>query len=73
MTDSLNYEGLSTKSNSTLLTEIQQSLQAIYSPNGEEIDFSSSSPDGQFSNLLATIGTVHRELLTSVYLSLIHI
>lgn len=67
MTDSLNYNGLSTKSNSTLLTEIQQSLQDIYSPNGEEIDFSSSSPDGQFSNLLATIGTVHRELLTSVY------
>ena len=67
MTDSLNYDGLSTKSNTTLVTEIQQALQDIYSPNGEEIDFSSSSPDGQFSELLATIGTVHRELLTSVY------
>lgn len=67
MTDSLNYNGLSTKSFSTLLEEMQQSLQDIYSPNGEEIDFSSSSPDGQFSNLLATIGSVHRELLTSIY------
>lgn len=67
MTDSLNYDGLSLKSNSTLLAEIQQNLQDIYSPNGEQIDFSSASPDGQFSNLLATIGTVHRELLASVY------
>lgn len=67
MTDSLNYDGLSLKSNSVLLSEIQQSLQNLYSPNGEEIDFSPSSPDGQFSNLLATIGTTHRELLASVY------
>lgn len=67
MTDSLNYNGLSLKSNSTLLSEIQQSLQDIYSPNGEQIDFSSASPDGQFSNLLATIGTTHRELLASIY------
>lgn len=67
MTDSLNYDGLSLKSNSALLTEIQSDLQAIYSPSGEEIDFSSSSPDGQFSQLLATIGTTHRELLASIY------
>lgn len=67
MSDSLNYDGLSTKTNTELLSEIQQSLQNIYSPNGEEINFSSASPDGQFSELLAEIGTVHRELLTSVY------
>lgn len=67
MPDSLTYNGLSTKTNTELLTEIQQALQTIYSPNGEEINFSSASPDGQFSELLATIGTVHRELLTSVY------
>lgn len=67
MTDSLNFDGLSLKSSSTLLSEIQTSLQEIYSPNGEEIDFSSSSPDGQFSNLLATIGTTHRELLAGIY------
>lgn len=67
MTDSLNYNGLTTKTNPELVTEIQQALQDIYSPNGEEINFSSASPDGQFSELLAQIGTVHRELLTSVY------
>lgn len=67
MTDTLNYNGLSTKTNTDLLAEIQQALQDIYSPNGEVIDFSSSSPDGQFSELLAEIGTVHRELLTAVY------
>lgn len=67
MADELNYDGLTTKTNTELVDEIQQALQAIYSPNGEAIDFSSASPDGQFSQLLATIGTVHRELLTSVY------
>lgn len=67
MADELTYKGLSTKTNTELLAEIQQRLQEIYSPNGEAIDFSSASPDGQFSQLLATIGTVHRELLTSVY------
>lgn len=65
--DELTYSGLSTKTNTELVNEIQQALQDIYSPNGEAIDFSSASPDGQFSQLLATIGTVHRELLTSVY------
>lgn len=67
MSDSLNYDGMSTKTNTQLVTEIQEALQRIYSPNGEEINFSSASPDGQFSELLAEIGTVHRELLTSVY------
>lgn len=67
MTDSLNYNGLTTKTNTELVTEIQQELQNIYSPNGEEINFTSASPDGQFTELLAEIGTVHRELLTSVY------
>ena len=67
MSDSLNYDGLSVKTNPELVAEIQQSLQDIYSPNGEQINFSSASPDGQFSELLAEIGTIHRELLTSVY------
>ena len=65
--DVLNYDGLTTKTNTELTQEIQDFLQATYSPNGEPIDFSSASPDGQFSELLAYIGTVHRELLTSIY------
>lgn len=67
MTDSLTYQGLSVKDNATLLNEIQTFLQENYSPNGEPIDFSSASPDGQFTNILATIGTTHRELLTQIY------
>lgn len=67
MADELTYNGLSTKSNTELLNEIQTDLQAIYSPSGEAIDFSSASPDGQFSEILANIGTVHRELLTAIY------
>lgn len=67
MADELTYSGLSTKTYNELLDEIQQNLQAIYSPNGEAIDFSSASPDGQFTEILANIGTVHRELLTAIY------
>lgn len=67
MTDSLNYDGLSVKSNSTLVQELKDFFQQNYSPNGEQIDFSPASPDGQLVNILATIGTTHRELLTQVY------
>lgn len=67
MTDSLTHQGLSVKDNATLLSEIQNFIQENYSPNGEPIDFSSASPDGQFTNILATIGTIHRELLTQIY------
>ncbi|MBR4973851.1 MAG: hypothetical protein IKY45_05260 [Clostridia bacterium] len=67
MADELTYNGLSTKTNIELLEEIQTFLQTNYSPNGETIDFSSGSPDGQFSEILANIGTVHRELLTAIY------
>jgi uncharacterized phage protein gp47/JayE len=67
MADELTYSGLSTKTNTELLEEIRTFLQENYSPNGEAIDFSSGSPDGQFSEILANIGTVHRELLTALY------
>lgn len=67
MPDELTYSGLQTKSNTELLSEIQQNLQTLYSPNGEAIDFSSASPDGQFTQVLANIGTIHRELLKSIY------
>lgn len=67
MADELTYSGISTKTNTELLEEIQTFLQENYSPNGEAIDFSSGSPDGQFSEILANIGTVHRELLTAIY------
>lgn len=67
MTDSLNFNGLTVKTNNQLLTEIRETIQEIYSPTGEPINFSSSSPDGQFTQILANIGTVHRELLSGIY------
>ena len=65
--DLLSFDGLQTKDYNTLLSEIQTFLQTNYSPNGEEISFASNSPDGQFTEILASIGTAIRELLASVY------
>lgn len=68
--DKLDYTGLKTKDYNTLLSDIQEEIQRIYAPNGEQINFESSSPDGQVSNSCANMGTVARELLTEVYNSL---
>lgn len=65
--DLLNYTGLQTKDFNVLLSDIQTAIQNIYSLNGEQINFESSSPDGQFTNVLAELGTVIRELLTEIY------
>lgn len=65
--DFLGYSGLETKDYNTLLSEIQTFLQENYSPNGEEISFESNTPDGQFTQILANIGTSVRELLATVY------
>ena len=65
--DFLGYDGLQTKDYNVLLEEIQDFLQENYSPNGEEISFDSNTPDGQFTEILANIGTSVRELLSSVY------
>lgn len=65
--DIIDFNGLQTKDFNTLLSDIQTSIQNIYAPNGEEINFTSSSPDGQITNILAEIGTVAREILTETY------
>lgn len=65
--DIIDYNGLQVKDFNTLLSDIQTSIQNIYAPNGEQINFESSSPDGQITNVLAEIGTVSRELLTETY------
>ena len=65
--DLLNENGLQTKDNNTLLTEIQTNLQSIYSPSGEPINFDSNTPDGQFTEILSTLGTVVRELITETF------
>lgn len=68
--DILDFNGLQTKDFNTLLDDIQTNIQNIYAPNGEQINFDSSSPDGQITNVLAEIGTVCRELLTEIYNSM---
>lgn len=65
--DVLDYTGLQLKDNSTLLSEIQTSWQNIYSPSGEPINFTSASPDGNITEILAEMGTAVRELITEVY------
>lgn len=65
--DNLGFDGLQTKDYNVLLSDIQNSLQTIYSPNGEEISFDSNTPDGQFTEILANIGATVRELLSTVY------
>lgn len=65
--DNLGFDGLQTKDYNTLLSDVQNALQTIYSPNGEEISFDSNTPDGQFTEILANIGATVRELLSTVY------
>lgn len=65
--DILNFQGLQLKDFNHLLDEIKTNLQNIYAPDGEEINFESASPDGQFVNILSEMGTVVREIATEVY------
>lgn len=67
MADELNYNGLTTSTFDELLTQVQDGLSNMYGQDGQEIDFDTNSPDGQFSNLLATMGQVVRELATLVF------
>ena len=65
--DKLDYSGLKTKDYNTLLEEIQTNISNIYSPSGEEINFDSSSPDGQFTNILSEMGVIVRDIITETY------
>lgn len=65
--DKLDYSGLQTKDYNTLLDELQTNFSNIYSPSGEEINFDSSSPDGQITNILTEMGVVIRDIVTETY------
>jgi copper chaperone CopZ len=67
MVDTLNANGLSVDNYNTLLSNIQSDMNAIYAQDGDNINFDSSTPDGQFVNILAQIGTDVRELDQEVY------
>lgn len=67
MADELNENGLSLDSYNTLLANIQNAMNTIYAPDGDNINFGSETPDGQFTNILAQIGTDNRNLAQEVY------
>lgn len=67
MADTLDNNGLSVDNYNTLLNNIQTQMNTIYAPDGDNINFDSSTPDGQFTNILAQIGTDVRELTQEVY------
>ena len=67
MADFINETGLTVSTYSELLTLIQDSLNATYAKDGDLINFDSSTPDGQFTNILAQISSDIRELITEVY------
>lgn len=67
MADGITENGLQVDSYDTLLANIQDNLNDIYATNGDTINFDSETPDGQFTNILAQIGTDLRELCQEVY------
>lgn len=67
MADVLNSNGLTVDNYDTLLENIQSNMNAIYATDGDSINFGSETPDGQFTNILAQIGTDIRELVQGVY------
>lgn len=67
MADTLNSNGLSVDNYNTLLNNIQSDMNSIYAIDGDSINFDSSTPDGQFTNILAQIGSDIREVIQEVY------
>ena len=63
-TDTLNANGLTVKSLSDLVSELETGLKAIY---GSDINVDSNSPDGQTINIVAQAGVDIRELIQQVY------
>lgn len=67
MPEGITETGLQVDSYNTLLENIQTDMNSIYAPDGDEINFDSETPDGEFTNILAQIGTDVRELTQEVY------
>ena len=67
MADTLDENGLTLSTYSELLAEIQDAMNNIYAVDGDLINFDSETPDGQFTNILAQIGSDARQLAAEVY------
>lgn len=67
MAEGITENGLTLESYDTLLTDLQNNLNAIYAPDGDSINFDSETPDGQATNIFTQIGTDIRELYQEIY------
>lgn len=67
MTEGISAEGLTLLDYSQTLSSIQGGMNEIYAKDGELINFDSSSPDGQFTNILAQLISDNKELTREVY------
>ena len=67
ITDILDSNGLTLSTYDEVLTYIQDSLNEIYATDGDTINFDSETADGQFTNILAQIGSDIRELAREIY------
>ena len=65
--DELNFNGLETKDNTTLVDELTTGFKDIYERDGETLNLDSNTPDGQLIELFAYAGTTIREMITEVY------
>lgn len=67
MADILDANGLQVDSYNELLDFVQSSMNSIYAVDGDNINFDSSTPDGEFTNILAQMGSDIREVTQEVY------
>ena len=65
--DELTFNGLETKDNLTLVSDLTTGFQNIYAQDGETLNLDSNTPDGQLIELLAFMGSAIREMITEVY------
>lgn len=65
--EGITSEGLEVMSYDNILQFAQNYLNSIYAQDGDSINFDSSTPDGQATNIAAQLGTDARELATGVY------
>ena len=67
MSEGVTSNGLSLKSYNELLAEFQTAMNNIYAKDGNLINFDSSTPDGQLTNIVAQMGSDIRDFATSIY------
>ena len=67
MTEGISKTGLTLFDYNQTLTNLQSGMNTIYAADGEVINFDSSSPDGQLTNIIAQLISDNKELVREVY------